>query len=151
MGTYCRECLQPNCATCVTAHDNCLTCSSGYFLYGGNSCVDTCPDGLFYNTGSATCEGCVDPCNTCDTAADYCTSCNSGDGYAYNGVCVANCPGDTYPEVTGICEDCPTGCSLCSDSITCSACESGYSLFGSTCTNSCPVGTINNGTHCRSC
>lgn len=54
----------------------CYTCENGFFLYEGD-CINTCPDGTFYDNVNLTCDSCDSSCKTCEDNATKCISCNN--------------------------------------------------------------------------
>ena len=155
------------CATCTagTAND-CLTCNSPYFWDSTTgTCVQTCPDGYWGDSGSKTCKPCfsttsssaiMKTCKTCSGGNNnQCTSCNSGTYlYTNNNTCLGGCPGGWYPDtLTLSCELCfqsssassvPSTCATCTgpNNNQCVTCLSGFywDPLTSTCINPCSDG-----------
>ena len=142
----CSACTSP--AGSITS-PVCTACQGGYTLGGTPALCSIC------QLSSSSVVG----CNSC-TAAGICQSCSSGNIIA-NAVAssvftcattgatdIANCfqqaaggagscaicQAGYYLSSSTSCLICATGCSICSASATCTSCQSGYFLSGSTCT-----------------
>ncbi|ESU40353.1 Variant-specific surface protein, partial [Giardia duodenalis] len=115
---YCSRCsdtnqapLNGNCAAntartkfCTTVKDGaCTQCANGYFLLDGG-CYQTSRQ-----PGSQMC--------TQADATGRCTNCANGQN----------------PNSSGVCPECPAGCSKCSDANTCTECLAGYYKSGTSC------------------
>lgn len=126
---------------------SCLSCASGYLVYGGTTCPSNCPSGQYANTVS-TCAVCNSNCATCTTTATTCTSCaiqSGAQSYLYtDSKCYINCPSGSFKNVgNNTCQDCDVSCIGCIDSTTyCISCKSTYfRVIGATsCTQSCGTG-----------
>ena len=46
---------------------------------------------------------------------------------------LSTCNAGSYPSSSTVCTTCPTGCTLCSDALTCTACVSNLVVFGGAC------------------
>ena len=73
-----------------------------------------------------------------------------------NGKCGVNCgSGFYYDTVLLSCNPCATGCTACTDTITCTSCENAKFLYLYQCLNSCPAGYVGISTlsenTCRKC
>ena len=121
------DCIS-KCLTCSgPAAGQCLTCATGYYLWGG-SCFLSCPDGTFH-TGSYVCNPCDSSCATCSGTATACTGCNAGTYLQESdSTCVAcNLPGQF---INGLyCSLCDPSCYTCSGTATtCTGCNAGMYL-----------------------
>ena len=121
-------------------------CSSGYYNYTVNICVNCT----------------INHCGYCTNSS--CSYCASGYYSIYqNGVltyCELGCLSETYPDnATMNCTSCFTNCFSCSSTTRCNICKSGYYLLAvqganaNECVTSCPPGYYNNITtlSCSSC
>ena len=100
-------------ATCKTCGlelqdpNDCISCSDGYFLVGGNQCLPCSPQ-----------------CGTCVNTLDKCTSCPSGSNFlglnplSYQ--CV--CPDGQYGS-SDSCLECASPCESCISANTCLSCR----------------------------
>jgi hypothetical protein len=113
------NCKAP-CATCSSTNNAiCTSCLAGYsYVQSTSTCspISTCTGGcsvcpLNYVLTNQQCIQCGNPsCSRCSASnLNLCTSCY--DGYYFN---------------QGVCTQCPTGCSTCSNSQNCLSCSSGY-------------------------
>ena len=124
------------CTACDTA---CVTCQDGtknycgscknvsttnyYLIKGTTICSTTCPLGQYIDASFPNaCQACSSNCVGCSVKADNCTTANGcfANHYYNNATssCLLVCPDGTYEDpVTGFCEPCATGCSLCYGSV----------------------------------
>ncbi|KRX02171.1 Insulin-like growth factor binding protein, N-terminal [Pseudocohnilembus persalinus] len=138
----CSQC-NSRCSACYgSSYNKCTACNAGYNL-SGNTCQLTC------TSNCLTCKENPDSANTC-------TSCASP-RYLYNYSCILTCPAGFYPYVDGTtdpyrwCKACNSKCSSCTDYSTCTACNAGFYLQGSTCYSDCPNGYYESGSVCNAC
>ncbi|XP_014834699.1 PREDICTED: proprotein convertase subtilisin/kexin type 5-like [Poecilia mexicana] len=170
----CEEC-HPDCATCSGPENgDCLSCEEGRTLANGE-CVperEVCPIKTFLND-YGVCEDCHPSCEFCSgPEKNQCTKCGKGRFLTMQQTCVSKCSAGFFAsQLSGVCEACPQGCSLCADARRCSRCQSsrraplflqngqcvtecvrGYSA-GQLCL-SCAAGCAScekNATHCLTC
>ena len=154
------------CATCNAGNsNNCLSCNTPYFWDSTTgTCVETCPDSYWGDSGSNTCKPCfstasssaiMKTCKTCSGGSSTnCTSCKSGNYLYTNNTCLGGCPGGYYPDsVTISCKICfqsstsssvPNTCATCTgpSSNQCITCLSSFYLdpLTNTCIKPCPAG-----------
>jgi len=138
LATFCVAC-PANCLICKSL-TLCIVCLSGAFMNTlNNLCYTQCPERLFANNSTSSCQVCTYDCYTC-SADGTCLSCSSSDNRqldTFTQRCVAMF--GYFDNLTQICPSCPTGCSICSSLSRCSSCLSGYLLTtGYKCSNSCP-------------
>lgn len=137
----CTSCVSP-CATCTSA-TICITCRSGFYLQGNNTCASTCPANTsIANNSTNKCDSCDPICLTCSGTTATCTSCSTPNVY-YNGACQSSCPsGGTLAPFNGICTPCVDSCLFCSETISnCTACNisSDFPYFvNNSCLSTCP-------------
>lgn len=125
------KCRYP-CSACTTSPTNCSACISGY-TYSNNTCI---PD-LSCNNNS-TCKVCpleytlrLGKCYVCNGGLN-CLGCASG-----NASLCLTCRRGYYLVSTAssnTCKQCPSECSVCTDSGSCTSCKDGFFLVGSSCT-----------------
>ena len=139
----CFEC-DAKCSTCEGAsNEECDSCNEGYYLSNGMTCDDTCPDRMFGNGDTSTCDDCSSSCSECDSLevcnacddyyqltedtvceecsaacvhceGDFCTECDAGLFIDFSGLCVADCGDGNFADVeTGSCVVCHEACTLC--------------------------------------
>jgi len=136
-GGTCQAC-PAHCDEC-TETGICLRCKDDYFLDAANRCVQHCPKG-FYESRSTTppgnvCKVCPHNCEICHARGDcehgFCVRCKPSAHLTSQGLCVDK-PQDEFgsfvePKIE---QDvaCPSTCSACWDSKTCTACNAGYKL-----------------------
>jgi proprotein convertase subtilisin/kexin type 5 len=144
----CIACSAP-CTNCLSA-SACLSCSTGYLVYGGTTCPASCPTGQFSDSAS-TCALCNSNCLTCATSSTHCLSCgilSGAQSYLYSdNICYINCPTATFKRISdNSCQDCDSSCNGCIDTTTnCIACSTSgsnyFRVIGSTaCTQNCGNG-----------
>lgn len=134
-GRVCYPCLQP-CLRCWVTASNCTSCLSGYIFYPPNSCLVSCPSGLFRS--NSTCSACSSQCATCTSQSNYCLTCAVN--YLLHlseASCLSSCPAATYQAGTS-CAACQYPCLTCSGEATCLTCISGV-LVGTQCDSNCPA------------
>lgn len=146
-GVVCSACVWP-CLLCNAT--GCLTCSDASNYLSGQSCVTACAAPLHPNNASMVCELCVPPCSSCSwsTACLTCISTYS----LLNSSCLAACPGGYY-SYSGVCQSCPSTCSVCSyvnQQILCTSCVNGNLIYGYQCVGTCPNSTQASGQYCSS-
>jgi proprotein convertase subtilisin/kexin type 5 len=119
----------------------CTTCntSSNYQLYtSDNKCYLTTnpPTGYFWDSTNSTFTACITGCNVCSNATS-CTTCNTGSNYQLFSVdkkcyVTTNPPTGYYWDSTNTAfTACVTGCNVCSNTTSCTTCNtsSNYQLF----------------------
>lgn len=103
--------------------------------------------GQFGESSNGTCAHCQSSCKHCDPVQPTkCISCPEGK-FIHMHQCMSakQCPTGTYANTTsGICDDCPVGCSSCSltSGLKCLACSEGFVMHKSQCLMRCPEGTF---------
>ncbi|KAM4719585.1 proprotein convertase subtilisin/kexin type 5 [Anableps anableps] len=147
----CEEC-HPDCATCSgPENDDCLSCEEGRTLANGECVQDreVCPIKTFLNN-YGVCENCHPSCEFCSgPEKNQCTKCGkalfaAGRFLTMQQTCVSKCPvGFFASRLSGMCEACPQGCSLCVDARHCSRCQSSRKvplfLQNGQCVTECPT------------
>lgn len=137
----CTACKSP-CDTCLNS-TRCLTCLSGFFYVGNNTCDTSCPVGTTVaNISTKNCDPCASICLKCAGTVSTCTACNTPYVF-FNGSCQTSCPSDgTLAPYQGVCTACNSTCLLCSGTITnCTSCNlnSSFPFFvNNSCLSSCP-------------
>lgn len=128
---------------------NCTSCSSPLFLYN-DSCVSTCPSGMFQN--GTLCQTCVSPCLTC-TGATVCLSCSTNFYTNFTCVVASLCPSGTFGNTSSLrCDPCSNNCTTCSGlSNNCTSCNSSLGYYNGTCLSTCPSGMYNSANVCTNC
>lgn len=137
--------------TCVA---NCtgVTCKSGYKAVSSSTgcCCEadtpTCSGAQVYNAVIGKCVSAVCPngCSSGMCSSGYCTKCDSGRYMNYeDGMC---------PTCSNAIANCAT-CTSSSSGVTCTACDSGYTLSNGKCTVTCPANcsTCSSPTTCTKC
>ena len=143
IGNYTCSSCSLHCSSC-TSTTSCTSCNTNYYL-NGSACTDTCPVGLFGESG--VCTHCESNCYTCVGTSSNCTSCSGL--ILYRNSCVATCPSVL---INSVCYDCVSPCSTCTVlPTTCTSCVAGYSLFQNTCSVGCPDGTFSYANSCSRC
>ncbi|KAK2168622.1 hypothetical protein LSH36_15g03064 [Paralvinella palmiformis] len=150
----CIECFPSPCSQCDSTKASdakvCSACIAGYFL---NSTTHAC------NACNTTCATCTDSskCVTCktgyllDSTTKYCFKCPDVNAYncelknGYDSLILTNGCVSGYAVSTDkkSCLKCPDYCITCDSNLTCSACNTGYSLNSDQC-GRCPL-------NCQSC
>lgn len=145
----CKQC-EANCGACIDAK-TCTQCMNSKFLHTGN-CDSTCPAGYF-GSGSGpagrSCNKCEANCKKCSDATT-CTVCsNSAAPFLLNGNCISACPTGYFSvgkAATGrSCQACESGCSKCSNAVTCTQCTNTMHLHKGDCKKTCPSGHFGSG------
>ncbi|KAK2164625.1 hypothetical protein LSH36_61g09079 [Paralvinella palmiformis] len=148
----CSVCTVGNCASCPSSTSTCGTCNAGYTL-SNNLCVST------------ACT--VTYCSSCPSNTSVCTACNAGYALKADNTC-AKCPtgcgvctedtannnvikctacSNYYALNNKPCAYCGPNCKTCTQSngdVTCTECDSGYTVDTDGTCKSCP-------SHCTSC
>jgi proprotein convertase subtilisin/kexin type 5 len=120
----CSPCISP-CVNCIS-NTSCISCQSGWFLFG-NSCLVSCPvDTYIQNSANNTCDPCSSNCLTCINFTFQCKSCDTTKPLYLQpntSTCVANCTGGLVPKA-GVCSPCDSPCLTCSvTSTNCTSCN----------------------------
>lgn len=136
------------CKTCngpLSSH--CLSCYTGLYLQdppGPSSCEPLCPDGLYSEFSTNTCENCDKECLKCSGPTSHdCIACveekfllklNSS-----MKICADSCPSD-YFSIGNVCTKCDVSCKTCSSGATkgCLSCDLPRYFMSSECLLSCP-------------
>lgn len=104
-----------------------------------------------------TCVYCSAPCKTCTNTATTCLSCLTG--ALYNFGCLPVCP-TQYFNLSGVCQQCPQSCAICTSLTNCNQCTGGYLLYNGYCVTNCPATnavvsggtcTLCSGANCHEC
>ncbi|EAR96681.1 leishmanolysin family protein (macronuclear) [Tetrahymena thermophila SB210] len=140
-----------HCTTCIgnlyiSPQNTCVsTCPTGYFQNNSNMTCTACPIGCIscsdaktcikcddsngYRLQGNSCTLCVYPCATCSTSnPNSCLSCENK-MYLLNNQCVSSCTNGYYNGPNYTCSQCISGCSQCSDGVSCTSCSNNYKLF----------------------
>ena len=109
-----------------------------YYHALSNLCYDSCPAFTVLVPTNASCY--PYDCLTFDNNFK-CLTCKPTDNRVLNPQTSRCIPKIGYYEnLTSVCPQCPTGCSLCSSSTNCQACLSGYYFYiDQLCYNNCPA------------
>ncbi|KAH0570842.1 Cysteine-rich membrane protein 2 [Spironucleus salmonicida] len=149
----CNPC-QSQCKTCENK-TSCLSCNDGLDLSGIKQCIEQlctvskpCVEGQFcelIDSGNK-CTKCNASCKTC-SASTTCDSCETGLDLSTSKKCVENQCSDTHQctkshfcqnlETGNICKNCSENCLSCTDSNTCTSCNSAFYLDSKVC-KKCP-------------
>lgn len=138
------------CLVCFELATNCSVCKpsgtyASFYLSTNESCVTSCPVGMYANYTDRTCYFCDTSCISCRTTPTYCFECDKLTGYAWNSyTCYNPCPDGTFISNNNTnCTNCSPFCILCATtSTTCSSCTltgiyTAY-LLGTDCLRACP-------------
>ena len=177
--SHCVTCPDSStCSTCETNYvvdtfinnNNKCVCVLNMYMYQGN-CIVNCPSPFYGEPSTRACTLCPTECSKCNSPID-CTECASGYAptpkngkcvciqgqYFIQGTinCVSACPYNFYGNtLTGYCESCDPKCKVCSSpaDTTCSVCNNGNYLTGTTCSPTCAVGFYGNtnDNQCKKC
>lgn len=148
-------CTSP-CERCNPSQTICKSClpspNTAIYLYNvNNSCLNTCPNGYYPDSGN-NCKTCNPPCLWCTDSAN-CTSCISNT-FLFQKTCLNPCPATYFGNSSLICESCQLPCFNCTSNSTCLSCAVNfYTNFSCVNASSCPSGTYGNTTTntCASC
>lgn len=155
---------------CVSCPNDCNNCSVVYnsstkqydLVSGTCSCTspkvvknDYCVDPTCNPGTVLTSSGCVAcptaNCDSCSSSNYECTSCKNT-YFLYNNKCYGSCPSGTYADGK-YCKNCPDHCKNCSQSNSCTTCDTNYYLTAtkecSTCDYSNSVVIVGN--ECKTC
>lgn len=137
----CTRCATP-CATCVSLQPYaCISCLTGYYLFGTTCYAAQCPDGS-YRASASGCAACTSGCLTCITTSSTCLSCYPG-LYLYQQACLPSCPTSPvlYYEYQMQCIACQPQCTSCiSSPVECASCSNPVLYFNEVtreCTTNC--------------
>lgn len=170
--------VDPNCASCNSTNianstsTICEGCLTGYYLVDNISCLPcpstcqscssysvclVCSPTFTYTDGVCTCDALSNQvlnnskCVSCGSLLPSCLTCNST---ATPVGCTACLP-TYYLNSSGICVECPSGCTTCYQNNSCTQCKPGfiYNSVALTCTDSalCNSTQYFNGSICTSC
>ena len=125
------KCVKVSCSAGQYICGNyCCSCSAGtYSSSSGSTSCTNCPYGKWSYSGASSCVSCSaisvanGTCTSC-TSTGSCTAVSCNSGYTANGT--------TCEKIT-----CPANCKTCSDSSTCTACNSYYALENGICVDIC--------------
>ena len=102
------------CNNCIESASNCIDgCANQYYLFNGNSCLSSCPEGYTGNIERK--------CVKCEVGTKKCSFDNSTKKtiseecldkfFLYNELCIKSCPRGYYEEKsTKKCEGCHKAC-----------------------------------------
>ena len=141
--------------TCIHCSDpHCLECSEP------NYCTK-CENEYYFLSSNNDCQPCFGTCKTCPSASStQCTSCVTN-YYQYQipygsaqFQCIYPCP-TRYATVSGVCIPCTDSkCITCYPQSTCTYCEPGYYVYGSSCSlchTTCLTCSSSGSASCTSC
>ena len=111
--------------TCQACDASCQGCSTA----GSSNCV-SCNDGSYLSGGQ--CLVCNTSCSSCLGGANVCMSCPNNLNL-YQNECMVDCPSGYYIDNNNTCSQCNYECAECSNSETCTACQSNELLYQSNC------------------
>jgi hypothetical protein len=106
---------------------------------GTSTCRPACDDGQFYDEDEKECVDCMEGCNSCVNATS-CSECGdglsillgSGEGDADQ--CLGSCPPGYFNNATSDeCQECTPGCSSCTNTNRCRACNDFTTLSSGKC------------------
>uniref|UniRef100_A0A8C6F9P2 Proprotein convertase subtilisin/kexin type 5 n=1 Tax=Monodon monoceros TaxID=40151 RepID=A0A8C6F9P2_MONMO len=133
---------QPCHSSCKTCHGSatlCTSCPKGTYLLA-QTCVPSCPQGMWPSVRSGSCENCTEDCASC-SGANLCKKCQTQPDhplFLHQGRCYTRCPEGFYAE-DGACERCSPSCRTCEGNATnCHSCERGLVLDHGVCRETCP-------------
>ncbi|XP_030619638.1 proprotein convertase subtilisin/kexin type 5 isoform X2 [Delphinapterus leucas] len=133
---------QPCHSSCKTCHGSatlCTSCPKGTYLLA-QTCVPSCPQGMWPSVRSRSCENCTEDCASC-SGANLCKKCQTQPDhplFLHQGRCYTRCPEGFYAE-DGACERCNPSCRTCEGNATnCHSCERGLVLDHGMCRETCP-------------
>lgn len=128
----CRECSFENPAECKD-------CKSGILFKG--ECINSCPDGTYYNSNDKECEDCEVNCLLCKSDKN-CDKCKIG-LVLFEDNCLETCP-NGYVKVGESCKKCDDNCKTCckSNQSKCKSCHDDLILYEDRCISNCPEGTF---------
>ncbi|KAL4496784.1 hypothetical protein ABPG73_011750, partial [Tetrahymena malaccensis] len=144
----CQKCESKfqNCNLC--SKSTCLLCNTGYYLdVQTQSCVDTCPNGMYGSSLTKQCEFCnqKNECEKCDPQnPNQCSKCVNS-LYLQNGFCKIYCDDGTYPDGNFFCQPCSNfdlSCIKCNQNY-CTECKAGdiyLDISTKKCVNNCNDG-----------
>ena len=153
----CQPCAV-QCIGCAVSSTNCTIvhmCTLGYYFYRAtNSCIATCPAGLYANSTTEFCEPCEGGCALCKAGnLNNCQQCRMDTATStayykeiYQESCVTNCLDGEYEVLSDFsCQPCHTSCVLCQNSsTTCQQCKNvsgvNYFYYSNECLLTCPNG-----------
>ncbi|EAR91902.2 surface protein (macronuclear) [Tetrahymena thermophila SB210] len=149
-------CEKP-CVSC-TSQKFCTICVNNLIPRSDGSCG--CQDGQYQDTINQKCIQCDESCGTCSSSS-FCNTCASGFEQIDPGVCVRKCPTNStliydgskytcqcnkgyFPVLNSLyqivaCNQCPNGCSSCTDSKSCQTCIDGFYKNTTTCQQCSPT------------
>ena len=138
--SVCEPCYS-TCETCSGSREtDCTSCSDDLVLSGGR-CGASCPEGMYADEATRTCQQCDKACRACILSASNCLSCNPTfvrDGPS----CATSCSAGTWHDhSTHVCRPCSDACHTCyGASETCTSCADGKVLLTQSgeCLTRCP-------------
>lgn len=142
---YCDECRQPPSAS--------PTAPALYMHNDKRICIADCPEKFYADTGTKSCESCLDEnCKTC-TNNTHCVKCSptyllSADKTS----CLTECPIATF-EKDGECVPCSASCKVCTNEYVCKECYAPNLVMPTYTCGMCIVsnGYIEDGFYCKAC
>ena len=145
----CYTCNASTPTVCLSCYPTTTFTNSIYFY--NNQCYETCPNTLYPNTATLTCDPCDANCLWCNNSPTNCTECHSSANESIlnttANTCVATCADGYYPEsttslttATPVCALCVDPCATCTSSTTCLSCaNSSLFLHLGSCITTCPL------------
>ncbi|XP_036711559.1 proprotein convertase subtilisin/kexin type 5 isoform X1 [Balaenoptera musculus] len=137
LGSY--QPCHSSCKTCRGSATLCTSCPDGTYLLA-QTCVPSCPQGMWPSVRSGSCENCTEDCASC-SGANLCKECQTQPDhplFLHQGRCFTRCPEGFYAE-DGACERCSPSCRTCEGNATnCHSCERDLVLDQGVCRETCP-------------
>jgi proprotein convertase subtilisin/kexin type 5 len=148
----CNAC-QAHCLTCTDA-TTCVVCKTGLY-FDGTNCI--CAPGYYPSATPAykiNCLQCHASCKTCNgSASTNCLTCF--EGTISSGACTCTAGTVRSESMPGGCTACPTLCSACSNTVTCTACTTPNNMIvvslGTDSRCRCEGASWLNGANCNAC
>ncbi|KAB0368883.1 hypothetical protein FD755_019917 [Muntiacus reevesi] len=141
-----------SCKTCHGSATLCTSCPKGTYLLA-QTCVPSCPQGMWPSVRSGSCENCTEDCASC-SEVNLCQKCQTRPDhplFLHQGRCFSRCPEGFYAD-DDTCEHCSSSCRTCEGNATnCQSCEGGLVLDQGVCRETCPERHVAMDGVCKRC